>query len=341
MKRKDGVKKLWEEVFSSDSKEFVRMYFDRVYRDENTFVKEINNSIVSAVQLIPYFMTYYGAVIKTGYISGASTLPDFEGKRLMSSLMSEAINAAYARGDTFMTLIPANEGLKDFYKRFGFTSVFSKNDAVFNSDGNCATVSLTRINEDNMERFYAFFNRKMSERKNCIQHTYDDFINICKDNGMMVYASETAKSISAMACCAETQDGVIVKELLYENEASKDILLNDLCRTFSLQQIIYRDFYSAPYGIEYGMGRIINVRNVLSLFASNNNWLSLVFRISDDIIEGNNCCYKLDNGNVDVVNESDVNDYSDMTVEELMKHIKKYNTDNSPDDPFCMSLMLD
>ena len=131
MTKKEGVKELWMNVFRSDSEEFVKMYFDRVYRDENTFVKEVDTNIVSAVQLIPYRMTYYGYDIKTGYISGASTLPYFEGKHFMTYLMSEAINAAYERGDVLMTLIPANNGLVDFYKRFGFASVFYKNVTVF------------------------------------------------------------------------------------------------------------------------------------------------------------------------------------------------------------------
>lgn len=340
MTKKKGVKELWEKVFCSDSEEFVKMYFDRVYRDENTFVKEADNTIVSAVQLIPYCMTYYGSVIKTGYISGASTLPAFEGRHLMTSLMSETINAAYERGDTLMILIPANDGLISFYKRFGFTPVFSKNETVFHlSDRN--ECILKKFNIDNSKVFYKYFSRKMSERKNCIQHSYDDFLNICSDADMMVFALESGANICAIAHCAKTERGVIVKELLYDEDVSKETLLNKLCKTFNLQQIIYRDYYSTRYGCEYGMGRIINVRNILSVFAVNNKDLNLAFKVYDEIIEANNSCYKIYNGKVEIVNDNDISDCKRIKIEDLMKFIRKHNIDTSPGDPFYMSLMLE
>lgn len=341
MTKKEGVKRLWTKVFSSDSKEFVSMYFEKVYRDENTFVKEVDNKVVSAVQLIPYLMTYYGSVIKVGYVSGASTYPCFEGRHMMTSLMYEAINAGFQRGDTLMTLIPANYGLIDFYKRFGFAVIFQKNDVVFHSSGNHDGRSIIRIKKDDAAQAYTYFNRKMSERNNCIQHSYDDFVNICADEDMMVFALEQHTTIVAMAYCLVTCQSPVVKELLYDSDESKRKLLEGICSIFNLPQITYRDYNTALQGGDYGMGRVIDVKNLLTVFAANNKDMSVVLRVTDEILDANNYFYKIDSGKVEILKEYDRNDYRDMKIENLMNYIKRHNAETSPGEPFYMSLMLE
>ena len=65
---------LWRTSFN-DSEEFIKLFFDRVYKKENALFIEKNGKIVSALQMLPYVMTYYGKEISVNYIYGACTLP--------------------------------------------------------------------------------------------------------------------------------------------------------------------------------------------------------------------------------------------------------------------------
>lgn len=72
---KEEVIRLWRICFQ-DSEDFIRFYFDKKYREENTLTLSENGQIVSALQMLPYQMTWNGNLIPVSYISGASTLPE-------------------------------------------------------------------------------------------------------------------------------------------------------------------------------------------------------------------------------------------------------------------------
>lgn len=69
MDKKQQIVNLWRTCFG-DSEAFISLYFDRVYKDENAMTIEKDGKIVSALQIVPYTMTYLGTEISVGYISG-------------------------------------------------------------------------------------------------------------------------------------------------------------------------------------------------------------------------------------------------------------------------------
>ena len=58
---------LWRTSFN-DSEEFIKLFFDRVYKKENALFIKKDGKIVSALQMLPYVMTYYGTEISVNYI---------------------------------------------------------------------------------------------------------------------------------------------------------------------------------------------------------------------------------------------------------------------------------
>ena len=76
MTTKDEVKTLWKLCFN-DSDEFTDLYFKMRYKDEVNRVIREDGKIISALQMIPYPMTFCDEVISTSYISGACTHPDY------------------------------------------------------------------------------------------------------------------------------------------------------------------------------------------------------------------------------------------------------------------------
>ena len=69
MDKKQQIVNLWRTCFG-DSEAFISLYFDRVYKDENAMTIEKDGKIVSALQIVPYTMTYLGTEISVAYISG-------------------------------------------------------------------------------------------------------------------------------------------------------------------------------------------------------------------------------------------------------------------------------
>ena len=74
---------LWRTSFN-DSEEFIKLFFDRVYKKENALFIEKNGKIVSALQMLPYVMTYYGKEISVNYIYGARSEERRVGKECRS-----------------------------------------------------------------------------------------------------------------------------------------------------------------------------------------------------------------------------------------------------------------
>ena len=117
---KQQIIDLWRLSFN-DTEEFIRLYFDRVYKEENTLVIEKDGQVVSALQMLPYTMTYYGTEISVAYISGACTLPSMRGKGLMKQLMQKAFDEMKYRSVAVAALIPADPWLFDYYRELGYT----------------------------------------------------------------------------------------------------------------------------------------------------------------------------------------------------------------------------
>ena len=120
---KEQVKALWKVCFD-DSEEFVEMYFGLRYKTEVNVAIQSGDEVISALQMLPYPMTFGGETVQTSYISGACTHPDYRSKGVMCELLSQSFARMLRNGVHFSTLIPAEPWLFDYYARMGYASVF-------------------------------------------------------------------------------------------------------------------------------------------------------------------------------------------------------------------------
>lgn len=75
---------LWRTSFN-DSEEFIKLFFDRVYKKENALFIEKNGKIVSALQMLPYVMTYYGKEISVNLYMEPALFPPNEVRDLCAN----------------------------------------------------------------------------------------------------------------------------------------------------------------------------------------------------------------------------------------------------------------
>ncbi len=117
---KQETRELWKLVFE-DSEPFMDLYFSRVYKGEYNICCQIGHRVIAALQTLPYPMLYHGKEIKTVYISGVSTYPDYRKQDVGNNLMRQAHFSLYYHGVIFSTLIPAEDWLYGWYRKCGYS----------------------------------------------------------------------------------------------------------------------------------------------------------------------------------------------------------------------------
>ena len=206
---KEQVKSLWKLCFPEDSDDFVALYFSSRYTDEiNSAITE-NGRVVSALQRIPYPMRFNDAVIPVAYISGACTHPDFRSRGLMSRLLDEAHRKMYADGKYLSVLIPANEGLVDYYSKSGYEICFQQDEKLLT--GVCKTVDNFKteliFNEldllkNECSEVCDFINRQLSTYHASILHPFQDMNIVLADlalsGGKVWYANDKNGNIRSV-----------------------------------------------------------------------------------------------------------------------------------------------
>ena len=158
---KEQVKALWKICFD-DSEEFVEMYFRLRYKTEVNVAIQSGDEVISALQMLPYPMTFGGETVQTSYISGACTHPDFRSKGVMRELLSQSFARMLRNGVHFSTLIPAEPWLFDYYARMGYASVFkySTKEIVLPEFIPSKEIAVSVVSEF-QEEVYSYLNKKL------------------------------------------------------------------------------------------------------------------------------------------------------------------------------------
>jgi GNAT superfamily N-acetyltransferase len=281
-KKKKQIRHLWKTAFG-DSDDFIHLYFKQVYKDENALVIEQNGQIVSALQILPYTMTYCGEEIPVAYVSGACTLPAEQGKGLMKKLLLDSFDEMRRREIAVSALIPAEAWLFNYYRTQGYTEIFEYSLKVYTR----SEYFVPQPDGMRVERrrkpdaaTYAYFGRKLRERPMGILHSYDDFAVIIKDlevsDGQFFVASDAAGQPVGMAFVSAPdihakagESSVLIKEILYESEEVKRLLLYEITTRCRLLKAIYRiPFEPGLTAYPYAMAQVMDAGRLTALWAA-------------------------------------------------------------------------
>ncbi|KAA6311805.1 hypothetical protein EZS27_037140 [termite gut metagenome] len=302
MNVKKQVKELWKLCFD-DNEAFVDMYFDLRYSsDRNMYIRR-DYKVISALQMIAYPMTFCGKNIRTSYISGACTHPDYRRKGMMYELLSQAFVRMQSAGIVFSTLIPGSLQLIDYYARMGYVSMFEYSKCILRLVELPASagikVEYTTAYRDDI---YNYFNRKSLERTCCIQHTKVDFKVILADlflsGGKVFFAGREERSVEGIAFVSATGNTLYVNELFSENPETEHELLRQAAIMYGCTEIIVimPPTMETPERFPLGMVRIIDAEKMLSVFASVHPEIEITIGLHDNVLSSNNEYYCLQDG---------------------------------------------
>lgn len=335
---KEQVKELWKLCFQ-DTDAFTDMYFRLRYSEDVNIVIEREGKVVSALQMIPYPMTFCGHTVRTSYISGACTHPDFRGCGVMRELLAQAHTRMRSNGVAFSTLIPAEPWLFDYYARMGYAPVFRY--AIHELDVPDATLSEDMVVHPisgYQEEVYRYADKKLSERPSCIQHTAEDFRVIMEDlalSGDFLYVARRNNRICGMAAVYKEDERALIKELFADDKEVEQSLYHFIkqhsdCRRMVRLTPPVDDTLPAH---SFGMARVIDAPGVLRLYAAAFPEKEMLLEVRDEQLPANNGYYCLRKGECTYSAERMPGSYISVSMSELANRIWM------PLHPY-MSLML-
>ena len=334
---KEQVKALWKLCFE-DSEEFVEMYFKLRYKNEVNVAIQSGDEVISALQMLPYPMTFCGEMVQTSYISGACTHPDFRSKGVMRELLSQSFARMLRNGIQFSTLIPAEPWLFDYYKRMGYATVFqySVKEMTLPEFIPSKEIAVNVVSKP-QDEVYSYLNKKLSERPCCIQHSAEDFQVIMADlpiSGGNLFVAKQANEIWGIAIIYKRENCIIINELLAEDKDTEYSLLFAIKQYTGCNHIIQLlppDKELPQHSL--GMARISNAKEVLQIYASAFPEDDMQLEVSDKQLSVNNGYYYLSDGKCRYSAERLPGAHIQTNISELTEKIlKKLN-------PY-MSLML-
>lgn len=278
MDKKNAILNLWRTCFR-DSEAFLELFFDRIYKDENALTLEENGKIVSALQLLPYTMTYYHKEISVAYIYAACTAPEEQGKGHMTRLMDIAFETMKKRDVALAATIPATPELFSFYKKFGFSEAFEYSEARYTRPAvplNEPRITVMPPEEPTLDALYRFFDQEMRSRTCCMLHTYSDFISILRDaaiSGSQVLAAidddDTPVGLAFLSSASHWKpDEIYIRELLYKDNHVRDLLLQEATLQNKVSHAVYRSPFDGNDTMPIGMGCVIDRNRLIRHWGS-------------------------------------------------------------------------
>lgn len=121
------TRKLWEEVFSEDTKAFLDYYYFLKTRDNEIYVLEEDGAIRSMLHLNPYQTKAGEGPFAAHYVVGVATVGTYRGRGFMRRLLVYAMEEMYRRKEWFTFLMPAAEAI---YTPYDFRFIYAQKQEI-------------------------------------------------------------------------------------------------------------------------------------------------------------------------------------------------------------------
>lgn len=211
------TRRLWEEIFTKDTPEFLDYYYSVKVNDNQIYVFEYNGEIVSMIHLNPYQMRVEDKVFQTHYIVAVATDERYRHQGLMRKLLNHVMQVMTDRGEPFTFLMPAKEAI---YKPFGFEFVYKqKREKVVGKRCNDETLVLEKAKAEDCQAIADFANELLKEYDVVTWRDADYYKMILaeqvSENGGILVAKRDGK-IEGVFCYAKETDFEIREPLFFD-----------------------------------------------------------------------------------------------------------------------------
>ena len=153
------TRKLWEDIFAEDTQEFLDYYYTEKTAENEIYVIEEDDKIVSMLHLNPYQMRVEDKMYKTHYIVAVATEKNYRKRGYMAKLLNHAMQVMKDRGEPFTFLMPAAQ---EIYKPFGFEVIYEqRKGTVTGKKGDKECLAFVMANENDCQEIADYANRML------------------------------------------------------------------------------------------------------------------------------------------------------------------------------------
>ncbi|MGI6449264.1 MAG: GNAT family N-acetyltransferase [Desulfitobacteriia bacterium] len=126
-------KEIWKLCFG-DSSEYINLFYDYRYKEEDTLLLLQGGIIVSMLTMRPVtLVNSLGSGVPSVMLYAIATHPDFQRQGLITQLMEFCHQYLKEHNFAYSILVPAGQQLADFYRQWGYRYAFSIREAKLNA----------------------------------------------------------------------------------------------------------------------------------------------------------------------------------------------------------------
>ena len=133
------TRRLYEEVFPEDTKEFLNYYYSVKTENNEMYVIEDGEKLVSMIHLNPYQLCIGETIHSANYIVAVATDVNYRQRGLMGQLLKHSMRVMYDRKEPFTFLMPAAEAI---YYPYDFRFVYTRKQGEMCGENNESTVEI-------------------------------------------------------------------------------------------------------------------------------------------------------------------------------------------------------
>jgi predicted GNAT family N-acyltransferase len=267
--RKEQTKKLWTNSFD-DTPEFVNFFFDRIYSEQYNITIEVDNQVVSALQVIPFLLKTGAKTLPVSYLYGICTDKNFRKQGMMKQLMSKTHKLLMSKGYAATILIPAEEYLFDIYGKFGYKTVFYKSytELKLNNFSQNTETKIVELSQNLQAEAFDFFKNQYLKIETTVLPTENYFHwlcdSFCLDKKKIFITLQKEKIVGIMFL---SEHNVVLELLAQDNQIELSMIefVLQLCNTKSLT--CKKSGKQTPYG----MIKILRKSKISDHFFDNQN----------------------------------------------------------------------
>ena len=261
------MRELWIHTFN-DSCEYVDNLFDSYGDSMLTASEYIDDTLVSSLVGIPYDFLLGGekeSRLHGVYLGGLATSDRYRSRGIMSRLLERICNRASHDGFDFVFLIPANSGLRDYYRNRNFVASFYRYEYCFIAGydfirharcksgdyDKCSIIDVDYIRDKISSNDMKYLERisdnisLLEHESICknrrsdtyyISHTTHDFVTLIKErviSGDLLYISKSDNEIKCALFARIVGSELTVDKIIYIDEYYALFTLNHIAQVFS------------------------------------------------------------------------------------------------------------
>lgn len=325
---KQSIRQLWEYSFT-DNKENVDYYFDKRYNPANSYVITDKNRFVGALQLNPYKMKVGEDVEDVSYVIGVSIEPEFRGLGYSTTLLKNALNELYTRGENVSLLMPIDTNI---YLKYGFINTFARHSYAMNLRDiahiktDCLIERVKTISDEVYEELFVLYSKASVSKRASIYRTKEYFVNKLEelhvDNGELYVIRKNGVATGYFMFIARyDNEKALVLEAVFDDICGLNCIFafmrSHITQTSSIEMnfVDHKAFeiaskFSNRYEINkkhFMMARVINAKYILAKvfetalecrILSDCEWDMLenkiVVKVTDNIICANNSLFTIE-----------------------------------------------